>query len=156
MNRWIEQSATQGDGFKASVLGMSRSLDPIANQFPKIKGDGYSGLGAGAINGQDSYAGPRNYVTYSVDLTKSLSKHTLSFGYMGVVNQILGGHVFGSKFNFPIDSTAGPDPANSTQGTGQGFASFLLGVPDNTGATGINPQLATHKHYPGAVSHLWS
>jgi Carboxypeptidase regulatory-like domain/TonB dependent receptor len=149
MNRWIEQSATQGDGFKPSTLGLPASLDPIANQFPQIKIDGYSGLGPGAINGQDSYAVPRNYITYSVDLTKSLSKHTVSFGYMGVVNQILGGHVLGTKFNFPIDSTAGPDPANETQGTGQGFASFLLGVPDNGGATGINAQLATQKNYIG-------
>jgi hypothetical protein len=149
LNRWIEQSATQGDGFKPSTLGLPTSLDPIADQFPQIKIDGYSGLGPGAINGQDSYAVPRNYFTYSVDLTKSLSKHTLSFGYMGVVNQILGGHVFGSKFNFPIASSAGPDPANVTAGTGQGLASFLLGVPDNTGATGINAQLATEKNYIG-------
>ena len=149
LNRWIEQSATQGDGFAPSTLGLPSSLDPIANQFPQIKIDGYSGLGPGAINGQDSYAVPRNYFTYSVDLTKTLSRHTLSFGYMGVVNQILGGHVYGSKFNFPIDSTAGPDPANATQGTGQGFASFLLGVPDNNGATGINAQLATEKNYLG-------
>src|SRR6202035_4967731 len=100
MNRWIEQSATQGDGFKGSTVGLPASMDSIANQFPQIKIDGYSGLGPGAINGDDSYAVPRNYVTYSVDLTKSLTRHTLSFGYMGVVNQILGGHVFGSKFNF--------------------------------------------------------
>ena len=149
MNRWIEQSVTEGDGFKGSTLGLPASMDPIANQFPQIKIDGYSGLGPGAINGDDSYAVPRNYVTYSVDLTKSLSKHTLSFGYMGVVNQILGGHIYGSKFNFPIASTAGPDPANVTQSTGQGFASFLLGVPDNNGATGINAQLATQKNYLG-------
>jgi hypothetical protein len=149
MNRWIEQSATQGDGFKPSTIGLPSSLDTIAGQFPQIKIDGYSGLGPGAINGQDSYAVPRNYVTYSVDLTKSLTRHTLSFGYMGVVNQILGGHVFGSKFNFPIGSTAGPNPANATLGTGQGFASFLLGVPDNNGATGINAQLATEKNYLG-------
>jgi hypothetical protein len=149
MNRWIEQSATQGDGFKPSALGLPSSLDTIAGQFPQIKIDGYSGLGPGAINGQDSYAVPRNYVTYSVDLTKTLSKHTVSFGYMGVVNQILGGHFFGSKFNFPIGSSAGPDPANVTQGTGQGLASFLLGVPDNGGLTGVNAQLATEKNYIG-------
>ena len=149
LNRWIEQSATQGDGFAPSKLGLPSSLDPIANQFPQIRIDGYSGLGPGAINGQDSYAIPRNLFTYSVDLTKTLNKHTLSLGYMGVVNQILGGHVFGTKCNFPIDSTAGPDPANETQGTGQGFASFLLGVPDNGGATGVNAQLATEKNYLG-------
>ena len=68
---------------------------------------------------------------------------------MGVVNQILGGHVYGTKYNFPIDSTAGPDPSNETQGTGQGFASFLLGVPDNGGSTGVNAQLATEKNYIG-------
>jgi hypothetical protein len=154
LNRWIEQSVTQGDGFAPSTLGLPTSLDPIANQFPGIKIDNYSGLGPGAINGQDSYAVPRNYFTYSVDLTKTLSRHTLTFGYMGVVNQILGGHIFGTKFNFPVGSTAGPDPANVTQGTGQGFASFLLGVPDNGntnygGLTGVNAQLATEKNYLG-------
>ena len=149
MNRWIEQSATQGDGFKPSTLGLPTSLDPIANQFPQIKIDSFSGLGPGAINGQDSYAVPRNYITYSADLTKSLSKHTLTFGFMGVVNQILGGHVYGTKFNFITSTTAGPDPANVTQGTGYGFASFLLGVPDNGGSTGINAQLATQKNYFG-------
>ena len=149
LNRWIEQSATQGDGFKPSTLGLPSSLDTIADQFPQIKIDGYSGLGPGAINGQDSYAVPRNYFTYSVDLTKTLNKHTVAFGYMGVVNQILGGHVYGTKYNFPIDSTAGPDPSNETQGTGQGFASFLLGVPDNNGSTGVNAQLATEKNYIG-------
>jgi len=149
MNRWIEQSATQGDGFKPSALGLPTSLDPIANQFPQIKIDGYSGLGPGAINGQDSYAVPRNYITYSADLTKSLSKHTLTVGFMGVVNQILGGHVYGTKFNFITSTTAGPDPSNVTQGTGFGLASYLLGVPDNTGSTGVNAQLATQKNYFG-------
>ncbi|WP_260473150.1 TonB-dependent receptor [Edaphobacter aggregans] len=149
MNRWIEQSATQGDGFKPSTLGLPAGLDPIANQFPQIKIDSFSGLGPGAINGQDSYAVPRNYITYSADLTKSLSKHTLNFGFMGVVNQILGGHVYGTKFNFITSTTAGPDPSNPTQGTGFGFASYLLGVPDNTGSTGINAQLATQKNYFG-------
>jgi hypothetical protein len=118
MNRWIEQSATQGDNFKPSTLGLPTSLDAVADQFPGIRIDGYSGLGPGAINGQDSYAVPRNYITYSADLTKTLNKHTVTVGYMGVVNQILGGHVFGTKFNFPIASTAGPDPANTTAGTG--------------------------------------
>jgi hypothetical protein len=149
MNRWIEQSATQGDGFKPSTLGLPTSLDTIAKQFPQIKIDSFSGLGPGAINGQDSYAVPRNYITYSADLTKSLNKHTLTFGYMGVVNQILGGHVYGTKFNFITSTTAGPNPSNPTQGTGFGFASYILGVPDNTGSTGINAQLATQKNYFG-------
>ncbi|HEU5341786.1 TonB-dependent receptor [Edaphobacter sp.] len=149
MNRWIEQSATQGDNFKPSTLGLPSALDTIAGQFPGLRIDGFSGLGPGAINGQDSYAVPRNYITYSTDITKTLSKQTLQFGFMGVVNQILGGHVFGTKMNFPIGSTAGPDPTNPTQGTGFGFASFLMGVPDNGGATGINAQLATQKNYFG-------
>ncbi|MCU1225201.1 MAG: Oar protein [Edaphobacter sp.] len=155
MNRWIEQSATQGDGFKPSTLGLPTSLDGIAGQFPQIQIGGYSGLGPGAINNQDSYAVPRNYITYSADLTKTLNKHTIAIGYMGVVNQILGGHIFGTKFNFPISSTAGPDPSNPTSQTGYGFASFLLGVPGNASAngaplaTGVNAQLATQKNYIG-------
>jgi hypothetical protein len=90
MNRWIEQSATQGDGFKPSTLGLPGIMDTLAGQFPAIRIDNTAGLGPGAINGQDSYAVPRNYITYSADLTKTFSKHTVAVGYMGVVNQILG------------------------------------------------------------------
>jgi len=155
MNRWIEQSVTQGDKFKPSSLGLPSGLDTIAGQFPQIKIDSTSGLGPGAINGQDSYAVPRNLITYSADLTKTMGRHTLAFGYMGVVNQILGGHVYGTKFNFPTSSTAGPDPANITNGTGSGFASFLLGTPNlvptnpNDSSTGINALPATQKNYLG-------
>jgi Carboxypeptidase regulatory-like domain len=149
MNRWIEQSATQGDGFKPSTLGLPSSLDAIAAQFPQIKIDSTAGLGPGAINGDDSYEVPRNLITYSADLSKTIGKHSLSAGYMGVVNQILGGHFYGTKFNFPTGSTAGPDPSSPTSGTGYGFASFLLGVPDNGSSTGINAQLATQKNYLG-------
>ncbi|WP_213807577.1 TonB-dependent receptor [Granulicella sp. dw_53] len=149
MNRWIEQSVTQGDGFIPSSLGLPGGLDTVAKQFPQIKVDNTSGLGPGAINGQDSYAVPRNLITYSVDLTKSLGKHTLAFGYMGVANQLLGGHIYGTKLNFPTSSTAGPNPASITNGTGYGFASFLLGVPDNGGSTGINALPATQKNYLG-------
>jgi hypothetical protein len=149
MNRWIEQSVTQGDGFKPSTLGLPSSLDSIAPQFPGIKIDNTAGLGTGAINGQDSYAVPRNDITYSADLSKTIGKHSLSAGYMGVVNQILGGHVYGTKFNFPTGSTAGPDPSSPTAGTGYGLASFILGVPDNGGSTGINALPATQKNYLG-------
>jgi hypothetical protein len=149
MNRWIEQSATQGDGFKPSALGLPSGLDAIASQFPQIKIDSTAGLGPGAINGDDSYEVPRNLITYSADLAKTIGKHSLSAGYMGVVNQILGGHFYGTKFNFPTGSTAGPDPSSPTSGTGYGFASFLLGVPDNASSTGINAQLATQKNYLG-------
>ena len=149
MNRWIEQSSTQGDGFKPSTLGLPSGLDAIASQFPQIKIDSISGLGPGAINGDDSYEVPRNIITYSADLAKTIGKHSLSAGFMGVVNQILGGHFYGTKFNFPTGSTAGPDPSNPTTGTGYGFASFLLGVPDNNSSTGVNAQLATQKNYLG-------
>ena len=71
---------------------------------------------------------------------------------MGVVNQILGGHVFGTKFNFPTASTAGPDPSNPTSGTGYGLASFILGVPDNSGSTGINALPASREKLSWLVS----
>ena len=127
LNRWIEQSATQGDGFAPSTLGLPSSLDPIANQFPQIKIDGYSGLGPGAINGQDSYAVPRNYFTYSVDLTKTLSRHTLSFGYMGVVNQILGGHIFGTKYQLPHRLNRGTGSSQRNTGNWPGLRLVPVG-----------------------------
>ncbi len=78
MTRWIEQSVTQGDGFKPSTLGLPSSLDGLAAQFPQIRIDSTAGLGPGAINGDDSYEVPRNVITYSVDLSKSSVGTTLS------------------------------------------------------------------------------
>jgi hypothetical protein len=128
LNRWVEQSQVQGYGFQASTLGLPSFIDSISPLFPLVKPDSVLGLGPGAGNGLDEYAVPRNIGTASVDFAKIHGKHSLSFGFMDVLSQLNGGHIFTTTFNFPTAMTAGPNPQAATTGTGAGMASFLLGV----------------------------
>jgi hypothetical protein len=66
---------------------------------------------------------------------------------MGVLNQLYGGHYFNTTLTFPTSFTGGPDPQNEANGTGSGFASFLLGV--GNGQTGVNAIPATQKKQLG-------
>ena len=60
-----------------------------------------------------------------------------------------GGHYANTVLQFQTTSTAGPDPENATAGTGDGFASFLLGVGSGNDNTGFNKFPATDKHMLG-------
>jgi hypothetical protein len=152
VNRWVEGSQVQSFGFKASTLGLPSFIDGISPVFPQVQPQGVSGLGPNP--NQDDYIVPRTLWTGSIDLTKIIGKHDLQFGFMGVLNQIYGGHYANTSLPFPTSFTAGPDPQNETAGTGAGFASFLLGVggPANgltSNQTGYNAFPATEKKQLG-------
>ena len=147
VNRHVEQSVTQSFGFKASTLGLPSFIDGIAPSFPEIQPQGYSPLGAQA--GLDNYKVPQTLWTSSVDFTKVRGKHQLDFGFMDVWARIDGGHFANTTLQFQTTSTAGPDPQNSTAGTGDGFAAFLLGVGSGNDNTGFNKFPATDKHLLG-------
>src|SRR5579862_8737578 len=147
VNRHVEQSTTQSFGFGASTLGLPNFIDSIAPSFPEIQPQSYSPLGAQA--GLDNYIVPQTLWTSSVDLTKIHGKHQLGFGFMDVWARIDGGHYANTVMQFQTTSTAGPDPQNATAGTGDGFASFLLGVGSGTDNTGFNKFPATDKHMLG-------
>jgi hypothetical protein len=147
VNRHVEQSVTQSFGFKSSSLGLPNFIDSIAPSFPEIQPQSYSYLGAQA--GLDNYIVPQTIWTSSVDFTKNLGKHTLGFGFMDVWARLDGGHYANTNLTFQTTSTAGPDPQLETSGTGNGFASFLLGVGSGTNQTGVNAFPATDKHLLG-------
>jgi Carboxypeptidase regulatory-like domain/TonB dependent receptor len=147
VNRHVEQSTTQSFGFKASTLGLPSFVDGIAPSFPEIQPQSYSPLGAQA--GLDNYQVPQTLWTSSVDFTKLRGKHQLSFGFMDVWARIDGGHYANTVLQFQTTSTAGPDPQNATAQTGDGFASFLLGVGSGTDQTGYNKFPATDKNMLG-------
>ena len=147
VNRHVEQSVTQSFGFKSSGLGLPGFIDGIAPSFPEIQPQSYSELGAQA--GLDNYQVPQTLWTSSVDFTKVRGKHQLEFGFMDVWARIDGGHYANTVLQFQTTSTAGPDPENATPGTGDGFASFLLGVGSGTDSTGFNKFPATDKHMLG-------
>jgi hypothetical protein len=147
VNRHVEQSTTQSFGFKSSTLGLPSFIDGIAPSFPEIQPQSYSPLGAQA--GLDNYIVPQTIWTSSIDFTKIKGKHTLAFGFMDVWARIDGGHYANTTLQFQTTSTAGPDPQQATAGTGNGFASFLLGVGSGTDQTGFNKFPATDKHLLG-------
>jgi hypothetical protein len=147
VNRHVEQSLTQSLGFKSSALGLPTFIDGIAPSFPQIQPQNYSGLGA--PNGLDNYIVPQTIYTSSVDFTKAKGKHFLGFGFMDVWARIDGGHYANTTLQFQTTSTAGPDPQLQTATTGNGFASFLLGVGSGNDQTGFNQFPATDKHLLG-------
>jgi hypothetical protein len=147
VNRHVEQSVTQSFGYKSSELGLPNFVDGIAPSFPEIQPQSYSPLGAQA--GLDNYYVPQTIWTSSVDFTKVKGRHTLGFGFMDVWARIDGGHYASTVLQFQTTSTAGPNPQLETTGTGNGFASFLLGVGSGTDQTGLNQFPATDKHLLG-------
>lgn len=147
VNRHVEQSVTQSFGFQSSTLGLPSFLDGIAPSFPEIQPQSYSSLGAQA--GLDNYVVPQTMWTGSVDFTKVVGKNQLGFGFMDIWARIDGGHYANTVLQFQTTSTAGPDPENATANTGDGFASFLLGVGSGNDSTGYNKFPATDKHMLG-------
>lgn len=147
VNRHVEQSVTQSFGFKSSALGLPSFVDGIAPSFPEIQPQSYSPLGAQA--GLDNYIVPQTLWTSSVDFTKTKGRHELGFGFMDVWARIDGGHFANTVLQFQTTSTAGPDPQAEAPATGNGFASFLLGVGSGSDFTGFNQFPATDKHLLG-------
>lgn len=147
VNRHVEQSVTQSFGFGASTLGLPSFIDGIAPSFPQFQPQSYAALGA--QNGLDNYIVPQTIYTSGVDFTKIQGKHTLAFGFMDVHAFIDGGHYANTTLQFQTTSTAGPNPQLQATGTGNGFASFLLGVGSGQDQTGFTQFPATSKHLLG-------
>jgi hypothetical protein len=146
VNRHVEGGIGQGFGFQASSLGLPSFIDAIAPAFPQITEQGYAGIGANG--GNNNYIAPQTLWTTSVDFTKIRGKHELAFGFTDVWLRLDGGHYGETALNFDTASTAGPDPNNQTADTGDGFASFLLGVGTNSQTT-YQAFPATDKHFLG-------
>jgi len=146
VNRHVEGGIGQGFGFQASSLGLPSFINAIAPDFPQITEQGYAGIGANG--GNNNYIAPQTLWTTSVDFTKIRGKHELAFGFTDVWLRLDGGHYGETALNFDTASTAGPDPNNQTAETGDGFASFLLGVGTNS-QTAYQAFPATDKHFLG-------
>jgi Carboxypeptidase regulatory-like domain len=121
--RWVEGNVGQGYPFMPSTLGLPQQLDTFTPIFPRFDISGYASLG---LSQQAAY--PSNVGTISADFVKVLGTHSVSFGYVGVLTQLNGAQTPFTGFNFDPGFTSGPDPLNQTSGTGDGFASFLLGA----------------------------
>lgn len=146
VNRHVEGGIGQGFGFQASTLGLPAFIDGIAPEFPQITEQGYAGIGA--VGGNNDYTAPQTLWTNSIDFTKLRGRHELQFGFTDIWLRLDGGHWGETDLNFDTASTQGPDPNNPATGTGNGFATFLLGV-GNSSSTAYAAFPATDKHFLG-------
>lgn len=152
--RWVEGNVVQNYGFQSSTLGLPAEIDSISPQFPQFQISNYAPLGAREGFGQ--FHSPNNIGSLSVDFSKIFRKQAVSFGYMGVINQIFGGRISPTVFCFTNAMTSGPDPTNPVTG-GDGFASFMAGAGATScngtsglsGYTGFNAFNAPTKYFHG-------
>lgn len=137
----------QGYPFKPSSLGLPGQLDTWTPQFPQVQfGNTFGGnsfyapLGATQNSGEASF--PQNNGSLTVDVSKTLKTQSLSLGYMGVWQTDDGGRLVPTVFNFSNSMTAGPNPSQLTNGTGDALASFMAGAGNSGvgsgGSTGFN------------------
>ena len=153
--RWVGASIGEGDNFKPSTLGLPSALDTITPRFPSINfsaetnpllgqlTSSYLPLGA---SGQGSQ--PDQNASLTADITKVHGTQIISFGYMGAFRQVNSLNVGTTSFSFTQGFTSGPDPSAPTAGTGDAFASFLLGDAVS-GGTGITASPAQTQVFHG-------
>lgn len=122
-NRWNEDSAPYGAGFKDSSVGLPSFLDGISPWFPQVEISGTSGLGCCAR----SY-NPREVRTAAADLTMIRKSHNLTAGFQFISFSSPDVDENDPIFSFGTGMTQGPDPTAANPQTGWGFASFLLGT----------------------------
>lgn len=151
--RWVEGNVVQNYGFKPSSLGLPGAIDAISPQFPQIAITNYAPLGARAGFGQ--FHSPNNIGSLTADFNWTRGQHSISFGYMGVINQIFGGRIVPTAFCFGPTMTSGPDPTNPAT-SGDGFAAFMVGAGSTScngfgygGYTGFNAFNAPSKYFHG-------
>ncbi|MCL4402884.1 MAG: outer membrane protein assembly factor, partial [Acidobacteria bacterium] len=131
-------------GFPASLAGQ---IDRRGATFPEISVDGLFGLGEAGGNRFIV-----NYYTWSASFTKSRGNHSLRFGGEYRIlqeNGIEWGNV-SPAIDFGTTWTRGPldNAPESPSGIGQGFASFLLGLPTG-GAIHYRPFYAEQSSFMG-------
>ena len=133
--KWVEGNDMQSNGFKSSSLGLPGFIDTYSPEFPII-GMPVGYLPEGPVAGAGQGAFPRAAASGSVDLVKVRGAHQLSFGYMAVATDENGGRFYQTGFNFDSVFSGGPDPTAESAGTGNPFASMLMGVPAG-GSAGV-------------------
>jgi hypothetical protein len=152
--RWVGASIGQGYGFHPSTLGLPSALDAITPMFPQISfsadvnsliaglTSAYTPLGTSSQG-----ATPDQIGTLSADFSKVIGPHTFTFGWIGAFRQVLSESIGKTTFNFTQGFTSGPDPATPTAGTGDSFASFLLGDAFSGGTTIVASPAQTQVTY---------
>jgi hypothetical protein len=140
--RWSERRPALSEGFDLATLNFApawanaRSAD--VRTMPPISVSGMASLGGtwGYIEAYDTH-------TFGANVTKTTGAHSIRFGAdLRIYRETRRdeGNAVGS-FNFGTTWTRGPLDNSAAAPTGQGLASFLLGLPDS-GSADINASYA--------------
>ncbi len=127
-HRWVQGGLYQGYPFNVTTLGLPAGMNALSNEFPIID-VGNGGASLGPVQGGYG-ADIENIGSVNVDVTKTLNKHNLSFGFMDVILQNNGNGVQASSFSFQPDYTSQFYGTNIVSDAGYGLASMLIGTPD--------------------------
>lgn len=124
-------------GFATQLIGLGVSSNFAGNfqggQGPFVPSYGTSYLGGHNVSRQNTkYA---DDWTYGGNFTKILGRHTLKAGVNFATNNTVS-PIYNENAGFASTPTQNP-AANGAAGTGDSFASFLLGLPDNAGRRNV-------------------
>lgn len=156
-------SSPLSEGFDVASLGFSPAVtrNILFQQFPQIsvqtyaQGAGLAVTGAApnefdqlggatrALAPQDSY-----HAQYHVTLIKTRHKIKTGFETQLIKLNVFNSQQSAGQYIFDRVYTQGPDPSVTALNSGNGFASFLLGVPQ-AGAITITRPLSLYQRYYG-------
>jgi len=122
-NRWIETNVPQGNPFDVTQLGWLSSLNVGGGVFPGVSLGGYAGLGSGSPQ-----TAPREDRSIGTDFTDTYGRHLFTFGFDFTSQYYNNESPGNANLNFSQSGTGGFNPLGINPGTGNSFASFLLGV----------------------------
>lgn len=132
------------DGVDISTLGFAKTFadSQQVKAIPVITMTGFSGLG----NPNQNYSTQLNH-SLNGSITKIASSHSIKTGVefrTFFINQLQNTQAEGA-LSFGTTYTQGSDPFQASATAGNGFASFLLGIP--TGSIAIQPAVASKSWY---------
>ncbi len=137
-------------GFSPAFIDSIKQLDTRALKFPRINPTGYSNLGGGDSDNSNNGDVQTTYNTYeaAVNLTNVIGQHTIRSGGAWRVYQRNNFDLGSSSgaLNFGTTYTNGPFNNSAASPIGQGFASFLYGIPSG-GSLPINSDYAEQTKY---------
>jgi hypothetical protein len=153
VTRYLTFSRPVSFGFDLTKLGFDaaylRQVDPTIAVFPMITIDSYSQLGAanGSLN-------PSTYYTLSSGLTWVRGNHSFRFGGEARVLRECNFNYGNAtpRVDFGSGWTRGPLDNSTAAPIGQGFASFLLGIPTG-GLADRNDSYAEQSRYSALYWH---
>jgi hypothetical protein len=151
------KTEAQGDGFNPTSLGLPSYIAENAQNlaFPGFEAAGYVSIGSGSV----TYEGPSKWTTntWMIANTHIFARHTLKTGFetryeTNNTNQY--GRSTGD-FSFSKALTQGPVATVGSATTGDGFASFLLGVGTGTVTHNFKTVHTTSRYLSAYVQDDW-